>query len=276
MEAEITVAPEPGTAPPRGLRWVLAFTLLFALLPLQIIIGVPLFFVFFAVQFKDARALADMTTTLDLLIDSDWMIWLALAAAGIAGAVTVAAALLWPRLIGWFRSDLRFDLAEWIAWRRPRYLQLWMVPIVTLGALLIGGLGLSYLFGETEVQVQLMLFRTPALRVFSTLLVSTLVPLSEELAFRGGLYTALLRPRREDEPRLRRHITPFLVTMILFGAVHLLSGFETAGAIIQVFVLSAFITALRTATGSVWPSIVAHATWNLAAALALAVTGIGF
>ena len=70
----------------------------------------------------------------------------------------------------------------------------------------------------------------------------------------------------------RRHIVPFVLTTVLFGAVHLLAGFQAMGSIVLIFLLSAYLTALRAVTGSVKTSIVAHLVWNLTAAVGLAIS----
>lgn len=62
---------------------------------------------------------------------------------------------------------------------------------------------------------------------------------------------------------------PFVIVSLLFGGAHLLAGFATLAAIVQIVLLSAYLTALRAVSGSVRPSLVAHMVWNMAGAVAL-------
>jgi membrane protease YdiL (CAAX protease family) len=268
-EIETTQAPasggngENGTKPVgRGARWLLTGVLFTAYLPLQIVFAVP--FVIVAILSGGMQAAENPAA----LLESQFLLWATLASAALAGAVTVVLAAVWPwlwqlvsgRLITW---------REWFAWQKPRYIKLWMVPPITLPILVVVGLVVVTFFGPAEIQIQLDLFSTPALGAASTVVVSTVVPVAEELLFRGALYNALLKPGSPKNPGWRRHILPVTVTALSFAAVHLAAGFETAAAIIQIVLLSAYLSLLRAVTGSVQTNITAHAVWNALAALGL-------
>ena len=150
-----------------------------------------------------------------------------------ASALLLAPALLlrWP--------DMGF------ARPRPGSLRLLWLPGLYVAAFLVGGL----VAGLPPVGVLLILG-------VNTLLVS----FSEEVMFRGFLYTGL----RDALP-----IWPaIVVTSILFGAPHILNVMligHLGAAIGQ----AAFATltgimflALRIRTGSLWPVILLHAAWN--------------
>ncbi len=261
---------QPAALPSGAGRWLLAFAMLFMLLPFQLIIGLPLLAVGLLSTAGPISTPGEMSRALDAFIETDLVIWLALVAAAIAGASAVLVALGWPAIMRLFGSGAPGSAAEWLAWRQPERIKLWMVPLMTLPAVVVVGYGVTALFGEPEIQIQLDLFRTPLMGAVATLVVSTIVPLAEELTFRGALYSALLgRGPATIREGIRPHIVPFVVTTILFAAVHLLSGFETVGAILQVLILSAFITTLRAVSGSVLPPLVAHIVWNFSAALLL-------
>jgi membrane protease YdiL (CAAX protease family) len=252
----------PETAPPQQPswigRWLFAGLLFFAYLPMQLVLAIPVMGVIFMVEGPDLD--------LDALMQSELLIWLTLAAAAVAGALAILLALVWP--VCWkLLTRRRTDLADWLAWRRPERLPLWVVPLITLPLLVAVGLGVSMLFGETEIEIQMLLFSTPVLSVASAVVVSTVVPAAEEFIFRGALYNALLRSARPGEPRWKRHAIPFAAVTLLFAGVHLLAGFETIAALIQILLLSAFLTALRSWSGSVKASLVAHLVWNLTAAV---------
>ncbi|HOA23913.1 MAG: CPBP family intramembrane glutamic endopeptidase [Aggregatilineales bacterium] len=244
-------------------RWLLAGVLFMAYLPMQVLLAIPAVAV--AVAFGGLTSLED-------LLESELVLWMTLGAAALAAFLTIVVALAWPwvwRLL----TSRDIPLREWIAWRPPKRLPLWAVPLLTLPLLIVVGALVSLIFGPTEIEIQLQLFSTPALRVVSAIVVSTVVPVAEEFIFRGAIYSALLPPEA-GEAGWRRHALPFVVTTLLFAAVHLLAGFETAAAIIQILILSSFLTALRTVTGSVMPSTLAHLVWNFTAAIGLILTSV--
>jgi membrane protease YdiL (CAAX protease family) len=246
----------------RGARWLLTGALFTAYLPLQIVFAVP--FVIVAILSGRVQAAENPAA----LLESPFLLWATLVSAALAGAVTVALAAVWP----WFWrlvSGRLITWREWFAWQKPRYIKLWMVPPITLPILVVVGLAVMTFFGPAEIQIQLDLFSTPALGAASTIVVSTVVPVAEELLFRGALYNALLKRSSPENPGWRRHILPVTVTALTFAAIHLAAGFETAAAIIQIVLLSAYLSLLRAVTGSVQANITAHAVWNALAALGL-------
>lgn len=250
--------PQPANEPSRFGRWLLAGVLFFAYLPMQVLLTLPV--VAAAVTFYGVDSL-------DQLMESQAVLWLTLAATAIAAVMTIAAALVWPWVWN-LLTGKRVSQREWISWQRLKTLPLWTIPLVTVPLLVLMSLVVSRFIGPTDVQIQLQLFSTPALGVASGLIVSTIVPVAEELIFRGALYNAAL-PEDRGQPAWRRHLVPFLLTAVLFASVHLLSGFETPSAILQIFLLSAFLSGLRAVTGSVRASMAAHLTWNMLAALGL-------
>ncbi len=265
-DAPVDVA-EP--EPTRGSRWLLAGLMIFVLLPVQIVLGIPVILVAIVLKTGGDFRPQVIASLLEDFIVSDLAIWLTLGIAALTAILAILLAVFWPRLA---RSrGHRFSFALWFSAAPPTGpIRLWMVPLITVGAMLLTGLGVTSVTGEAEVDIQSLLFSTPALAIVSTLVVSTLVPVAEELTFRGALYGALLgdtsRQHRVNVP----HLIPFIITAIAFAAVHMLAGFDTIGSIVQVFLLSLFITYLRWQTGSVIASITAHAVWNFTAALLLA------
>lgn len=106
------------------------------------------------------------------------------------------------------------------------------------------------------------IFRTfaaqPAWRKVATgvgLIVTT--PLVEEALFRGALFGTLRR--RNDA------LTVVVVTAILFAFVHI-----QPQAFVPIGIVGAALAFLRVASGSIWPSFIAHATFNAVTFFALA------
>lgn len=121
----------------------------------------------------------------------------------------------------------------------------------------------------------------PLLPVFSrtsvfqwTTLLSLLVwqPFIEELLFRGVIQGQL--SRRQVARKHILHISlANLLTSILFTTLHLLT-FSSAVALL-VFIPSLVFGYLRDAYGSIFPSFLLHAIYNLYVVLALLMTGQG-
>ncbi len=260
---------EPGQViePSRLGRWLLAGVLLTTYLPMQVVIAVP-----FVITLITAQG--DITLdNIDRLLNSDALLWVTLLSAALAALLTIIVAVAWPAL--WERLTSRdVPPAEWMAWRRPRHIPLWLVPVITLPMLVLIGIVVVMEFGPAEIEIQMQLFSTPALQAASLITVSTVVPVAEELIFRGALYNALLPRPRAGTPGWQRHIVPFVVSALMFGAVHLLAGFQTAAALIQIALLSLYLSALRALSGSVKTSIVGHLVWNLTAAIGLIVANM--
>ncbi|MBN1120429.1 MAG: CPBP family intramembrane metalloprotease [Anaerolineae bacterium] len=239
-------------------RWLLVGTLLSTHILLQLVGGVAYFYWM--------TNLAVMPMSVDELLADPSFNWAALLAAGFAAVMTVFAALIWPVAWGKITSS-DFSFAEWFSWQKPRNISLWVVPGGTIIVMMIVGYGVSALVGPTEVEAQQGLFSTLSLAFASTITVTTVVPLAEELLFRGALYNALLNIASKERPAWLRHVLPFVVSVALFAGAHLLTGFVNPGSIVSIILLSAFLTGLRALTGSLWPSLVAHIVWNGTAAI---------
>lgn len=197
--------------------------------------------------------------------------WMALLSALLAALLTLLIAWSWPSV--WSHATAqRYPPDDWIAWRKPHTLPLWSVPLLTLVMLVVVGYGVTLLIGPADIDLQVQLFSTRKLQIVSVLAVSTVVPLAEEIIFRGALYNALLSSARAGVPFWRRHLAPFVVSSVAFALMHLLAGFSTAASLVMVLLLSFYLTALRTISASILPSIVGHMVWNLIGALVIVLT----
>ncbi|HEX8776479.1 MAG TPA: CPBP family intramembrane glutamic endopeptidase [Rhodanobacter sp.] len=101
-------------------------------------------------------------------------------------------------------------------------------------------------------------------RIALTLAVASIGPLVEELLFRGVLLSALLR-------RLRT-AWAMLASAALFALVHLPDLHWLWYALPNLALLGVVLAWLRLRSGSLWPAVIAHASNNLLAMLALFVS----
>ncbi|HEC22231.1 MAG TPA: CPBP family intramembrane metalloprotease [Chloroflexi bacterium] len=271
MEEQFSVAARDGVslpvdvpaAPPRLALWALAGLLLGTYVLLQLLIPLPVL----AVLIVNGN-LRTQQQVVDFLISENG-IGLALIASALAALATVTLAVVWARAWRWLVPGSPFEMADWLAWRKPRRIRLWMVPLITLPFVFMVVVPISLLIGPAEVEPQLLLFSSPTLQIASSLVVTTVVPFAEEFIFRGALYNALLPAGEPDQPFWRRHLVPFLLTSLLFSLVHIPTGFLTAGSIVMILLLSLFLGALRAVSDSVQASIVGHVIWNIFGALSL-------
>lgn len=241
--------------------WLLAAILFVLYMMLQVVFALPVAGYLMIVH--QPRTMEEMQA----LMLSDAGLWMMFLAVAFAALVTVLAAWVWPWIWDRLLNGGRYGLDEWIAWRRPAHLKLWMVPLVTVAFLVGLSLTVLNLTGSAEVEAQTQLFSVPNLQIISTIVVSTIVPIAEEILFRGALYNALLPGG--SRPAWQRHLIPLAVTTISFTAIHLLAGFQTFSSLLLLAMLAFFLGTLRALTGSVQSSIAGHMTWNLLAALSL-------
>lgn len=267
MTAESTSETSTGTAGPgRLMKGINASILFIAYIPGQLLFMVPavLFMVF-----------QDPNITMEEAASSDTFLLFSIIATGMAAALTITIAWAWPKVLR--RAGIpAFSGSEWLGWVKPTRIPLWLVPLVTIPMMLFISGGVTALsnmvdIGDAEVSIQLEMFRTPAMQIVTTIVVSTVVPLAEELIFRGAVYGALVRRDDGTRTRWQRHRLAFIITALAFGLVHVPAGFTSAAAILAIVLLSVFLTLLRYLSGSVKPSVVAHTTWNLMSAIGMVV-----
>jgi membrane protease YdiL (CAAX protease family) len=249
---------------------VLAILLGVTFVALQLVVLFPVVGV--AVAQQPFATEEELRAVLEEFLRSEPGLLLAVLAAAIAGVGTVGLAFAWPRMWNLAAKGARFNVGDWLAWRRPERLRLWLVPLITLPLLLAIAYGVNATFGNVQVDQQLLLFSSPALSVVSALVVSFIAPIAEEVVFRGALYNALLR--RASAGGWQRHIIAFVVTSLAFAMLHLLAGFEQFGSILMITLFSVYLTALRAYTGSIQSSVVAHMVWNMIGSAALILANV--
>jgi len=182
------------------------------------------------------------------------------AASLLAGALVTQAALLLVTLRWAHRS--RFEPARLLRLTRPPPGALWLGAGVGLAGILAGA-GLQSLTRAVlpsrlveAFDVGRVLMRSGWSRTVLVAVVSLLPALCEELAFRGGLQSALA---------VRRSPARSVALSALVFAVFHLDPIRFPG----VLLLGVAFGWLAWRTGSIWPSMVAHAVNNGAAVLGL-------
>jgi membrane protease YdiL (CAAX protease family) len=147
---------------------------------------------------------------------------------------------------------------------RARMLGLERIGLWRLGVAVVAMLGVIFLLTEVP-QMILDISDKEALKWMTRLspvwlafvLAVVAAPVSEELLFRGFLYGGLAQSRIGP-------IGAIAVTSALWALVHIQYAWPI---LIQIFVYGAVFGVARWRTGSLWPSLVAHALINLYAAV---------
>jgi uncharacterized protein len=181
----------------------------------------------------------------------------------ISAAVTLFVAdRKWPRL--W---SLTLPPGLGFTWpTRPLFFTL--AVVVGLTAPLLGGLLTHLLAQHHDVSQniqQLGRATSPELRVPLVLVVTSVGPLVEELLFRGVLLSALLNPVLIPRRRIGWAV---LISSLAFALVHLPGLNWQAYALPQLMLLALVLAWLRLHSGSIWPGVLAHGSYNLLAVAA--------
>ena len=181
----------------------------------------------------------------------------------ISAAVTLFVAYRkWPRL--W---SLTLPPGLGFTWpTRPLFFTL--AVVVGLTAPLLGGL-LTHLRAQhhdvSQNIQQLGRAISPELRIPLVLVVTSVGPLVEELLFRGVLLSALLNPVLIPRRRIGWAV---LISSLAFALVHLPGLNWQAYALPQLMLLALVLAWLRLHSGSIWPGVLAHGSYNLLAVAA--------
>ena len=139
--------------------------------------------------------------------------------------------------------------------------------VLWTGGVLVSSFGATLLYGAIIEWIGVDWLRTPdsyteivlegPAVVLTFMALALWTPLTEELFFRGFVFAGLVH---------RRGVARALVfSAMIFSAFHLLAG---PGVLIPIFITGFLLAWLYHRTGSLWPSIAAHAGQNGAALLA--------
>lgn len=172
----------------------------------------------------------------------------------VLGAGTVVVWTLWR--VGWRRIPQTLELAGAgralpPAWRLAWPALLWLYPVNSV-LTVAATWGLHGIDGKAPIAPLMDLLRLrggPGLFVVTTVAVTTLAPLAEELLFRLVMHDALVAV---GAPRLAAG-----VTALAFAAVH-----GVPEQLPALFVLGLVLQNLRRRGASLWPAVLLHAAYN--------------
>ena len=254
----------PPDHPSRLGLWLLSAALGGSYLILQLVVVVPVMAWMLATHQLARRQDA---------LDSPTLILTALVGVAFAASITIGLAAAWPGLWSRISHQARMSLAEWVGWRPVQAIPVWVIVVAT--PVLIGVLSafVVMVLHDNEQNLQAKLFESDASRILASVIVVTFVPVAEELIFRGALFNALTS-YREGLTFWQRYWLPVTVTAVVFAVIHRFAGVDTLAGMIEITILSFYLSGLRAATGSVRASMVAHFTWNLLGAMALSATSL--
>jgi membrane protease YdiL (CAAX protease family) len=245
-----------GNAPSKIWLWVLSILLAGQYIGLQLLVSLPVLIWALLTMPELRRDRSEIA-----LMHVRPLLWATLIGVGVGVAAVLVTVLVWPVLLErLFRA--KHTLAEWVGWRNMPLAAWLIIPPMTLMGMIPIVFMITVAFGAAEVNIQEAMFSDPQIQLGMAILGGSLVPVVEELIFRGALYNALSF-RIPGLVGWQREIIPVLGTAIGFAAVHIPAGFTTIPAFLQIFVLSLFLSTLRGVTGSVKASILGHFTWNL-------------
>ena len=137
---------------------------------------------------------------------------------------------------------------------------LWLAIVVGIAATLLGGWLTSWLAHGHAVNqnIEQLGENTPlGWRIPLALMAVSLGPLTEELLFRGVLLSALLQRWGSG--------AAILLSSLLFALMHLPGLDWQLFAVPDLLLLALVLAWLRLRSGSIWPSVLAHGTYNLMA-----------
>ncbi len=192
------------------------------------------------------RAMIDGKSPFDVANDIGSMAWMLLPTVALSNSLAV--------IICWYFMCARYgrSLADGLALGKPP------MRAVTL-AFLIAALVVAFMYGiprsavETETDVPILqLMQGGGLSLFAFFAI--IVAPMEEIYYRGFLY-----------PLIRRSIGPtaaILIVSVWFTAIHAFQLVGALFALVPIFFMAITWTCMREATGSLWPSIVCHMTYN--------------
>ena len=140
--------------------------------------------------------------------------------------------------------------------------------LVQVGSVILIGFSVNLVYALAIQTLGLERFSPPSARdllplfgeggwglAIGLVLAGVIAPLAEEMFFRGFVFTGLLRPLG--------FTGALIVSSLVFAVVHL-----QVMTILPIFVLGCLLAWLYYRSGSLWPSILVHATYNSVALLA--------
>ncbi len=120
--------------------------------------------------------------------------------------------------------------------------------------LLALGWAVTTMLGGGKTQLDALVESSMAARVATALVAALTAPLTEEIVYRGVVYSPLERAAGKG--------VAVAVVSLLFAGVHVLQYSNNIGVILVITILSFTLTLSRAYTGSLWPPFIIHLVFN--------------
>ena len=147
----------------------------------------------------------------------------------------------------------KYPFWETIGWKWTPGFNFWTcagLAIVLLGV----GMAITFIMHDQPTPLDDMIKRSAAGRYTIALLATFTAPLTEEFVYRGVLYSAI--------QRFTGKAWAVAIVLLMFTLVHVPQYWPSFGVILTIAILSFFLTAIRSYTGSILPCVVIHTVFN--------------
>jgi hypothetical protein len=145
-----------------------------------------------------------------------------------------------------------------LAWHRPAHAAAWLAVAVATGFALSNAarLALDLVPSSGRAPIETFIAWPSGMLAFGAL--GMLLPVAEEVFFRGYLYRTALR---------WGHAGAFALSLLAFVALHAQQSWGNWGGLLAIFMTGTLLTALRAASGSTAIPAVAHLLYNFTLSL---------
>jgi hypothetical protein len=142
---------------------------------------------------------------------------------------------------------------ETLGWDWDNAFGLVLSALLAVALLIIGGV-LIYFIGHNETEVDRIIKTAGSARFVLAFIAAFTAPLTEELVYRGILYSAFKKKTGT--------IFSVIAVTLLFALVHVPQYKESLGVLTVILMLSFVLTMLRAKTGKILPCIIVHFIFN--------------
>ncbi|KXK05963.1 MAG: CAAX amino terminal protease [Acidobacteria bacterium OLB17] len=146
----------------------------------------------------------------------------------------------------------RFPFFETLGWRLGNF-RWWHFVLVIIGFFVLMS-AISAVFPESDNELLRILRSSPTAAYAMAVLATLFAPFVEELVYRGVLYSAF--------ERATGSIAAVLIVTFLFAGIHYPQYWGSSGSIIAITLLSFVLTAARSISGNLLPSVILHFVFN--------------
>jgi hypothetical protein len=183
---------------------------------------------------------------------------IALSLAGTIPAHLLTLLVAWAVVTGWRKRPF----AETVGWRVAGWQEWVGCAMLGLGLFFLAGVILHFFGSEQETELERILQSSPAARYVGAFLAAVTAPATEELVYRGVLFSGL---KKATNTALAIALVTFL-----FALVHVQQYSANPAVIGVILLLSLTLTTVRATTGRLLPCVVIHTVFNGVQAVLLA------